>query len=241
MPGRAKSDAFLLRSVNYGEADQILTLCTRALGKISCVAKNSRLSRQRFGSTLQPFCKFEAVFRPRSGGLGILESAAPLKSWPGLLADLDRLSAGYRLLEMAEALEENGAVHPEFFDALETGLGSVSLAPSSGDAALRCEARLLTLAGWAPRLDACVACRRETPFNAPRLSLSEGGLLCSLCKSDGSWLALAPGAGQALQRLFSGEEGSVAEAGRPMRRFVEYQLGKALKVDAFENSIREAR
>jgi DNA repair protein RecO (recombination protein O) len=241
VPARAKSEAFLLRSVKYGEADRVVTLYTRSLGKVSCLAKNARASARRFGSALQPFCKFEALFRPRAGGLSFLEGATALKSWPGLIEDLDRLAAGYRLLEMADALEENGAVHSEFFDALESGLAAVAATPEPEEAVLRCEARLLQLAGWAPRLDACVACRREAPFNGARLSLAEGGLLCPDCKGEGSCLDLVAGSGGALQRLFEGREGSVAEARLPLRRFVEYQLGKALKAEAFERSMREPR
>jgi DNA repair protein RecO (recombination protein O) len=240
MPAVAHSAAFLLRAVRYGEADQILTLYTRDLGKCSCIAKNSRRSRQRFASALQPFCKFEAQLRPRPGGLGFLESALPLKSWPGLLSNLERLSSGYRMLEFADALEESGAVHADFFDALEHGLAEISEAPQVDEAQLRAEARLLQLAGWAPRLDACVACRREAPFNGARLSLSEGGLLCGDCRAEGSWLALEKGGGRALQRLFDGQEGSVSAARHPLRRFVEYQLGKALKTEAFERSLRDA-
>src|SRR6267378_439437 len=126
MPALLRSDAFLLRAVNIGEADQVLSLYCRSLGKVSCLAKNSRLSRQRFGSALQPFCKFEALLRLRAGGLGFLQSALPLKSWPGLICSLERLSGGYRLLELADALEEPGAVHAEFYEALEEGLARVS-------------------------------------------------------------------------------------------------------------------
>ena len=238
MPASLKSDALLLRAVKYGEADQVLTLATRGHGKISCLAKNSRLSRQRFGSALQPFCKFEALFRPRPGGLAFLESALPLKSWPGLLSDLDRIAFGYRLLELLDALEESGTVHAELFDALEAGFDDLSVSETPGEAVLRSEATLLRLAGWAPRLDACVSCRKEAPFASPRLSLSEGGLLCQDCKAVDAWLALGPGVGRALQRLFHGEEGSVGEAKSALRRFVEYQLGKALKTEAFERSVR---
>lgn len=240
MPAAATSPAFLLRAVKTGEADQVVTLYTRHFGKISCIAKNSRLSRQRFGAALQPFCKFEALLRPRGNALGFLESAQPLKSWPGLLSDLERISGGYRLLEITDALEESGAVHAEFFDILEEGFSSLSVSPGVDESVLRSEARLLQLAGWAPRMDACVSCRREAPFSSPRFSLSEGGLLCRHCKAEGSWLALAPGAGRALQRLFEGEAGSVAEGRGPLRRFVEYQLGKALKSEAFERSLKGA-
>jgi DNA repair protein RecO (recombination protein O) len=181
------------------------------------------------------------MLRFRPGGLGVLESAVALKQWPQLLEDLDRLAAAYRILELADALEEGGAIHAEFFDAIEAGLEGVACDTSCGDAALRAEARLLSLAGWAPRMDACVSCRQEAPFKSPRLSLSEGGLLCPMCKSGDAWLALGPGAASALQRLFHSEAGQVSAAGPPLRRFVEYQLGKALKTGFFQNSIQVSK
>ena len=234
------SEAFLLRSVAYGEADQVVTLLTRDHGKMSCLSKHSKSSQRRFGSAMQPFSKFEAHFRPRRNGLGFLEGASPLKSWPGLLNGLDRVSAAYRLLELADALEEPGSVHHEFFDVLEEGLAGLSRAEEAEECCLRSEARLLQLSGWAPRLDACVNCRRPAPFRSPRLSLSEGGLLCSDCRATESCLVLGAGAGQALQHLFDGTEGRVSLAGHALRRFVEYQLGKALKTDAFARQMRGA-
>jgi DNA repair protein RecO (recombination protein O) len=234
MPPAASSHALLLRSVKSGESDLILSLATRRFGKLSCVAKNALGSRRRFGACLQPFCVFEAMLRPKSGGLGFLESTLPIKSYPPMLESLERMNAGYRLLELAEQLQEPGAVHAEFYDALEAGLGMLAWAEDPGSAALRAEAQMLSLSGWEPRLDACVQCRREAPFSSPRFSLSEGGLLCQDCKPQGSWIRLAAGGGSALSRLFLGQEGSVAEAKQPLRRFVEHQLGKALKTEAFE-------
>lgn len=236
----ASSAAFLIRSVKTGESDQVLTLLTRDFGKLSCIAKNSVNSRRRFSASLQPFCKFEAALRLRSGSMAVLESAAPLKIWPGLLGRLETVSAGYRLLELSGALEESGSVHAEFFDALEDSFSALNAAHDCESSVLRSEARLLQLSGWAPRLDACVNCRREAPFVSPRLSLSEGGLLCQHCQVEGGSLSLGPGAGRALQRLFHDEEGSVEEAAYALRRFIEYQLGKALKTDAFDRRIRTA-
>jgi DNA repair protein RecO (recombination protein O) len=238
VPALLKSEAFLLRSAVYGEADQVLTLLGRDCGKTPCFARASRGSKRRFGSALQPFQKLEVLLRPRGGSMALLDSVQVLHSYGQLWSDWDRMNAAYRLLELAEQLEEEESVHTAFFDVLEAGFEGISNAKDPDAAALRCEASLLDLAGWAPRLDACVSCRREAPFSKPRLSLSEGGLLCHDCRAEGSWLALGPGAASALQRLFEGREGSVAEAKSPLRRFVEYQLGKSLNTERFERSLR---
>ena len=230
----------ILRSVNYGEADQVLTLYTRELGKISCLAKHSRLSKSRFGSTLQPFCIFEAQIRLRdSSSFGFLDSTMPLKAWPGLFGDLDRMNLAWRLCELANELEEQGASHPEFFDAVEGGLEALAVSELPEQEALLVEARFLELSGWAPRLDACVSCRKAYPFDPVRFSLAEGGLLCGSCRHAGAWLPLGAEALEALQGLFEGQATEKALSAQPvLRRFVEYQLGKALKSEGVEKQLR---
>ncbi len=50
-----RTDAIVVRRVAYGEADLIVTLYTRELGKISALARSARRSRKRFGGGLELF------------------------------------------------------------------------------------------------------------------------------------------------------------------------------------------
>jgi DNA repair protein RecO (recombination protein O) len=241
MPPAAATPALLLRSVAYGESDLVATLLTRDLGKLSCLAKGARSSRRRFSASLQPFCVMELMVRPRSGGLSFLERAEPLRFFGGILADLDRMTEAWRLLELADQLEGPGAIHPEFFGVLEEGLASLEGGGSPGEAAIRAEARMLELSGWAPRLDECVSCRKPWPFPSARLSLSEGGLLCGACRTEGAAIGLPEGAGHALRAAFHGGNGPLAQARGPLRRFVEYQLGKVMRTEDFERKLKGGR
>ena len=40
--------AVIVRAVDYGEADRVVTLLTRARGKVSAIARGARKSRRRF-------------------------------------------------------------------------------------------------------------------------------------------------------------------------------------------------
>ncbi|MGZ5375335.1 MAG: DNA repair protein RecO, partial [Solirubrobacterales bacterium] len=42
MPGSFKTEAVVLRSIRYGEADRIVHLYTAARGRMSAIAKGSR-------------------------------------------------------------------------------------------------------------------------------------------------------------------------------------------------------
>jgi DNA repair protein RecO (recombination protein O) len=238
-PGPAQSQAFLLRSANYSDADQVLTLYTRDFGKISCLAKGSRKSTKRYGAALRPFCRFEAMLRiPTGQGLAFLDSVEEQLPFLKLLSDLDALASGWRILELMDRLEEPGSAHPELFDALQDGLEALN--KGGGEhAALRCEASLLRLNGWAPRLDACVQCLKPWPFRPSKFSLTEGGFLCADCRVQGAWLALKETEARALRSVFEAEDGlSALEARAALNGFIQHQLGRAMRTDLKGKSLR---
>ncbi|MGZ5337499.1 MAG: DNA repair protein RecO, partial [Solirubrobacterales bacterium] len=47
MPGSFKTEAVVLRSIRYGEADRIVHLYTAARGRMSAIAKGSRRPKSR--------------------------------------------------------------------------------------------------------------------------------------------------------------------------------------------------
>ena len=54
MPSPLRTEAIVLRSIRYGEADRIVHLYTVAHGRLSAIAKGARRSRSRFGARLEP-------------------------------------------------------------------------------------------------------------------------------------------------------------------------------------------
>ena len=49
-----RDEAIVLRTQKLGEADRIVTLLTRRLGKVRAVGKGVRRTKSRFGSRLEP-------------------------------------------------------------------------------------------------------------------------------------------------------------------------------------------
>ena len=60
MAGPLKTEAVVLRSMRYGEADRILHLYTPQRGKVGAIAKGVRRARSRFGGRLEPFFRLDA-------------------------------------------------------------------------------------------------------------------------------------------------------------------------------------
>ena len=61
MPGPLKTEAIVLRSMRYGEADRILHVYTLHQGRLAAIAKGVRRSHSRFGARLEPFFHVRAV------------------------------------------------------------------------------------------------------------------------------------------------------------------------------------
>ena len=61
MAGPLRTEAIVLRSIRYGEADRILHLYTPDRGRLSAIAKGARRARSRFGARLEPFFHVRAV------------------------------------------------------------------------------------------------------------------------------------------------------------------------------------
>ena len=69
MPGSFKTEAIVLRSIRYGEADRILHLYSRERGRIGAVAKGVRRPKSRFGGRLEPFFRLNLMLYEGRGDL----------------------------------------------------------------------------------------------------------------------------------------------------------------------------
>ena len=76
-----KTDAIVVRSLNYGESDRIITFFTRDFGKIKGIAKGARRSKKRFQNALGLFSHLRLIFFEREEmSLMRVDGAAPLLS-----------------------------------------------------------------------------------------------------------------------------------------------------------------
>src|SRR6476619_4455893 len=68
--GSYKTEAVVLRSIRFGEADRVLHLYTLERGRIGAVAKGIRRTKSRFGGRLEPLSHVELMLHQGSGELG---------------------------------------------------------------------------------------------------------------------------------------------------------------------------
>ena len=83
--------AILLRRIDYGDFDVIITFFTLNKGKLSLIAKAAKKSTRRFAGILELFSVLDLVVGTGRGkGLPILQEAALIKPFEGIRADFKK-------------------------------------------------------------------------------------------------------------------------------------------------------
>ncbi|MBV9948715.1 MAG: DNA repair protein RecO [Myxococcales bacterium] len=208
---RIESDALVVRTVEFGEADVVATLLTEQVGKIGAVVRGARKGSRRVGGALEPIHTIAVHLEDRGGDLATLKEARIVRQRPRVTTDLDALGAAGTVLRWARHLFPPRTPEPEgwrvlvgLLDALESGDSSPRRALASAGLAL------LAAVGYGLELERCVACGRECPDGrAACVDPRRGGLLCRAC--GGASDVLSPAEREGARALAEGRHGGASE------------------------------
>jgi DNA repair protein RecO (recombination protein O) len=243
-----KLRAIVLRTVDYGESDRVVTLFTAERGKLAAFARGARASRRRFGGALEPFTLLAVEARERRGAETLsLESAQVERGFGALRGDLARIACAGYACELARELTRDAEAHPDLFELLAGYLEALDAAPPTAAALRAFELGALRAAGLGPRLEACARCG-QAPGEGTRVRFdpAHGGLLCHRCTAFASPAArdLSAATARALARLDAlgageGELGreEAREAREALTAFIEYHLGRRLQSRRFLDEV----
>jgi DNA repair protein RecO (recombination protein O) len=118
MAGPIKTEAVVLRSMRYGEADRILHLYTPHRGRIGAIAKGVRRTRSRFGGRLEPFFRLKMDLHEGRSDLLTVTGAQTVDAYPRLRGDARALDSAARACDAVGRLFETGEPHPGVFNLL---------------------------------------------------------------------------------------------------------------------------
>jgi DNA repair protein RecO (recombination protein O) len=186
LAGSLKTEAVVLRTIRYGEADRILHLYTRDRGRVSAMAKGVRRTRTRFGGRLEPFFRLDMVLYEGRSELLTVTSAETVEGHPRLREHAAALDAAARACDAVGRLFETSDPHPAVYHLLCNELalldrGGAAAATHANQLAFRL--KLLLAAGFAPQLSACASCGEREHLVA--FSGAAGGVVCSACEATG--------------------------------------------------------
>jgi DNA repair protein RecO (recombination protein O) len=239
MPGSFKTEAVVLRSIRFGEADRVVHLYSSTRGRIGAIAKGSRRPKSRFGGRLEPFFRLNLVLYEGRGELLTVTGASTVDGHARLRSDGLALAAAGRacdaVLRLLDGEEANGAA----YNLLCTYLALLDADPATASApgaALAFRLKLALAAGFSPELASCARCGEAEHLAA--FSGAAGGVVCTSCEGDGFPLSegahrfMVEALGRPLAEAPEADAPIAAQAGRAIGETLEHHAHVRLRAAA---------
>jgi DNA repair protein RecO (recombination protein O) len=187
VPGTFKTEAVVLRSIRFGEADRVLHLYSSTRGRIGAIAKGSRRPRSRFGGRLEPFFRLDLVLHEGRGELATVTSASTVDGHASLRGSGPALGAAARGCDAVLRLLDEAQPNPAAYNLLCRYLALLDSSDAEAAhgyaTALAFRLKLALAAGFAPELASCARCGEGDELSA--FSGAAGGVVCAACEQGG--------------------------------------------------------
>jgi DNA repair protein RecO (recombination protein O) len=163
MPSRPRTyrvEAVVLRHNDWGEADRILTLFTKEMGKLRAVAKGVRKIRSRKAGHLEPFTHVNLLLA-KGRDLPLVTQAETVQAYLPLRSALLLPTYASYIVELLDRFTYEEGENPALFRLAIDTLSRLSRGDSPDLVVRYYEIRLLDLVGFRPRLFQCSVCESE--------------------------------------------------------------------------------
>src|SRR6202051_562769 len=174
-----ESEAIVLRTYPLREADLLVTLFTRAEGKVRGVARSAKKSKRRFGGALEPLTYVRAFYDVRERQeLARLDACEVLESPLATEASYARAVALAHVAEVLVELladhQDNDAIFRLTLSVLHVLTGSEVWMPVT-----YFDLWLTRLVGFLPELTECIVCGRSLNGSRAFFHALADGLMCA--------------------------------------------------------------
>ena len=239
------SPAILIRRLDYGDFDLIITFLTYEHGKMTAIAKSAKKSTKRFSGVLELFSLLDIVVSKSKGkGLSVLTEASFSSPLNNIRGNIIKIAFASYWAELVNDTLEEGRQQVAVFQLLDYALKALDAGEIPDDVlSILFQMRILTLSGLCPNLNYCCTCHSDMADvgqSKINVDLSKGGVVCEHCTPYSSGQrCLSKGTIKQLQWLNTCE---LSKAGRirfsptAMREstsfleaFVPYHLGREPK------------
>jgi DNA repair protein RecO (recombination protein O) len=174
-----ESEAIVLRTYPLREADLLVTLFTRAAGKIRGVARSAKKSKRRFGGTLEPLTYVRAYYAVRERQeLVRLDACEVLQSPLSAEVSYARAVALGHIAELLDELLPDHEVNDAIF-RLTLSVLHVLNGPQVWMPITYFELWLTRLVGFLPELSECIVCGRTLNAGRAYFHALADGLMCA--------------------------------------------------------------
>jgi DNA repair protein RecO (recombination protein O) len=246
-----RAAAIVLRRVNVGETDRIVTFYTREKGKLSAIAKGARKPISRLAGATELFTcgrYFLAVGRE----LDVLTQAEARESFPGIRKDLNRIAHATYLVELTGALIEEREPNYDLFDTLLSSLYLLEGGVDPEITARHFELQVMSRLGYRPEIDRCLRCDKQPTTDLVAFSPSLGGRVCEECGPlPDDVIHLGAESADAMRKLLAAEPQVLRNLSLPeavkqdlfqaLRWYLRYRMDSELKSTEFIQALSALR
>jgi len=199
-----KTEAVVLKAVNYRDTSKIVTFYTKRYGKMSAIAKGARNPKSKFGSLFQPLNYLQIVFyRRENRQLQYVSSSDFVKYFKSLTTSMEKFSVAISLLEIINFVMHDEEENEQLFGLLVDSLEELDKIEAQTAASVQHPLNVfvhfgLHLAidlGFEPNFENCLICHKpiissvELPHNMEKQKkisyvVEKGRPLCEDCSSS---------------------------------------------------------
>ncbi|NBC64268.1 MAG: DNA repair protein RecO [Bacteroidetes bacterium] len=118
-----KTDAIVLKTIDYSESSIIATLFTREKGKTAVIAKGARKPKSKFAAFLVPGQLLEVVYYSKqSRSVQTLSDISYLQKLPSLRFEMEKMAFMMTTIEQVDQILHDNEVNTDLFSFLENVL-----------------------------------------------------------------------------------------------------------------------
>ncbi|MEI7026703.1 DNA repair protein RecO [Paenibacillus sp. y28] len=245
-----QAEGIVIRAMDYGEGNKILTVFTKEYGKVGVMARGARKLKSRHAAISQLFTCGQFVLFKSGGGLASLTYGEIIQPHHTLRADLTLAAYGSYLMELTDRLLTDQDASPALYEQLKALLMALEEGKDPQVLAHIYELKLLQLSGVSPVLHACISCGEMDPALLNAFSVPAGGALCTRCRGhDASAVQLSPSLLKLLRVLSTADLKRIGQVElkaqtrsglkQLLRSYVDHHLDLRLRSRAFLDQLEK--
>jgi DNA repair protein RecO (recombination protein O) len=237
------SRAFVIKTVDYGEADSIVTLFTEDRGKLSTFARNAKKSKKRFGTAIDIFNFLNASFSSRKTAsfMPNLESISVINYFENIRKNIVTVALASSMVELFNEMTAENVRNDGLFKFLYLYLDEVNSNSVKKSVLPIWQLKFLRMTGLGPNFSSCLSCRKAEASGRNFFVFPMGGTVCSACLSlvRGEYMPLRAETlhilrkeedlGENILKRIKVGKGASYELKEVVNKFIEFHLGKKLK------------
>ncbi|EIJ78911.1 DNA repair protein RecO [Bacillus methanolicus PB1] len=194
-----KCEGIVLRTIDYGETNKVVTLFTREWGKIGVMARGAKKTNSRLSAVTQIFT-YGYFLIQKSRGLGSLQQGEIISSMRSIREDIFLTAYASCIVELTDKSTEDNKPNSYHFELLLEILKFINEGYDLDILMNIYEMKMLNSLGLYPELNHCAICGSTDGHFS--FSIREGGFICHRCLEKDPYAFKISAATAKLLRLF---------------------------------------